>query len=109
MRPPRSAAIPVFLTMLAFVGVTLSMTSFKKTNIKFEITKPAAAQGLPVVRRGEVIDVEGTADAGGNPYRRINSVIVMLMKVAKAPRVYDPGIQVTGDRASYDRASKRFS
>jgi hypothetical protein len=109
MKPPRYATIPVFLTMLTLVGVTLSMTSFQKRNIRFKILKPAAAEGLPVVCRGEVLDVEGTADAGGNPYRRITLVIVKLMTVAEAPKVYDRNVHVTSDQASYDRASKRFS
>jgi hypothetical protein len=109
MKPPRSAALPVVVTILALVGVMLAMTSFKNTNVRFELNKPTAAEGLPFVRRGQMIDVAGTADSGGNPYRRINSVHVMLLTVAKAQRVHAPGVQVTGDRAIYDRASKRFS
>jgi hypothetical protein len=109
MKPPRSATIPVLLTFLALVGVMLSMTSFRKTSIRFKILKPSALEGLPVVRRGGVLDVEGTADAGGNPYRRIRLVIVMLMTVAEAPKVYDRTIHVTSGMARYNRISTHFS
>jgi hypothetical protein len=109
MKPPRCATIPVFLTMLTLVGVTLSMTSFQKRNVRFKFLKPVAVEGLPVVRRGEVLHVEGAADAGGNPYRRIIQVSVMLMTLAEAPKVYDRNVHVTSDMARYNHVSKQFS
>ncbi len=104
-RPPRSAAIPLIMTLLLLVGLCLAVTDFHEIRIRF--TKPADAGSPPIVHRGQEFLVQGIVDHGNNVYRQVKSVEVYLF--AKDPK--EPGREVWRDsnRADFDSSSSCFT
>jgi hypothetical protein len=69
---PRSAALPVILTMVVLAGLTWRVACFKQ--VRMQITIPEAAGQPPVLRRDHDYHVVGLVEDGGNPYRRLKSL-----------------------------------
>jgi hypothetical protein len=65
---PRSTLLPTTATVLVLLGLTLWLTSFGK--LRVTITKPADTDPPYTIRKGELLEVEGIVDDGGNIYFR---------------------------------------
>lgn len=105
LRPPRSAAIPLLMTLLLLMGLWLAFTSFHEIRITF--TEPADTGTPPIVHRGQEFVVQGIVDHGDNMYRQVESVEVYLF--AEDPKA--PGGEVRRDstQPKFDRVSSRFT
>src|SRR5690349_20317321 len=103
-RPPRSAALPLVLTGLVLLGLTLGMTSFR--GVRIRIIEPAGTASPPVVHRGQEFAVEGIADCGASAYRGIEHIGVELStSAAEAP---DREAYRVWRQATLDPATGRF-
>lgn len=81
---PRSTVIPLIVTVLILLGLTLWLTSFEK--LRVTITKPADMDPPYIYRKGEPLEVEGIADDGGNIYHQPEMVeIKWFSKDPQAP------------------------
>jgi hypothetical protein len=107
LRCPRSVALPMLLTVLTLVGLTVRVARFHE-HFTIMITKPAATDPPMVVRSGQIIEVEGLIDAGQAVYHAVNVITISLISKDSS----FPGGQRThgysGYHARYDPNTKRF-
>jgi hypothetical protein len=102
---PRSTLIPMTVTVLVLLGLTLWLTSFER-RMHVTITKPAATDPPYTIRQGERLEVEGIVDDGGNIYQQPEKVkIKWFPKDRQATN--DEDVQWQTD-VRVDRATKRF-
>jgi hypothetical protein len=73
---PRSAVIPVLLTILVLCALTWRVTSFERIQVR--IDRLDATGSPPLLQQGREYVVEGVADDGDNPYKAITSLTVQL-------------------------------
>jgi hypothetical protein len=76
---PRSVALPMALTLLVLLGLTVSLARFDE-RFTVRITKPAATP-TPILKRAVPVQVEGIADPGDARYRRVMMVILKLYEL----------------------------
>jgi hypothetical protein len=101
---PRSTVLPMTVTVLVLLGLTLWFTSFKK--LRVTITKPADTNPPYMIPKGEPMEVEGIVDDGGNIYQQLEIVQIEW---------YSKDAQATGGEVVHwqadvqvDQNTKRF-
>ncbi len=103
-RTPRSATIPVLLTMVVLAALTVGVANSGKICIQsFSVEAPGSP---PVLRRGQRYLVHGVVDDGGNPYRPITQISTTLSTIGPGGKRQRAGSSL-GDRI--DRRTGRFS
>src|SRR5690349_13114242 len=73
IRRPRSVVIPMILTLLILVGLTLRVARFGE-RITMRMINPVPTEPPRVVHPGETIHVEAIVDAGNAIYKAVDQI-----------------------------------
>jgi hypothetical protein len=79
VRPPHSAVGAVILTLVALLGLVLSVADFRM--LRFQITSPVTGDSPLIVRRGQSFLMEGIADDCRNLYRPVSHAVLHLIEI----------------------------
>ncbi|HZW33761.1 MAG TPA: hypothetical protein VFF52_23770 [Isosphaeraceae bacterium] len=108
IRRPRSAAIPLVLTVLTLVGLTLHVARFGE-HVTIQIVSPAGTDPPQVVHEGETIHIEAIVDSADAVYKAIDRIGLGITDESVGIRGWASMMPLRRLVKNYDKTTKRFA